>query len=107
MSTPPNMASHGPLEKEIDIDQLERAGTGGSVDSDKINDERINAFTPEEQKKIIRRIDRRLVLTLGFLYCVSLMDRTNLGIAIISVCLDDELEQCCKSNFPKSLSVLV
>ena len=43
----------------------------------------IEAFTPEEQRKIIWRIDRRLVLTCGFLYCVSLMDRTNLGIAVV------------------------
>lgn len=41
-------------------------------------------FTPEEQKQIIRRIDRRLVVTLGVLYCVSLMDRTNLGAAVIA-----------------------
>lgn len=70
--------------KEIDIDQLERADTKESVNSDKLNDARISAFTPEEQKKIIRRIDKRLVLTLGFLYCVSLMDRTNLGIAVVA-----------------------
>jgi len=38
--------------------------------------EHIDAFTQSEQKKIIRRIDRRLVTTLGFMYCVSLMDRT-------------------------------
>lgn len=34
-----------------------------------------NEYTPEEQKRIIRRIDRRLVTTVGFMYCVSLMDR--------------------------------
>jgi sugar phosphate permease len=45
---------------------------------------RINALTPEEQKKLKRRIDRRLVLTLGTLYCVSLLDRNNLGIANIA-----------------------
>jgi hypothetical protein len=45
------------------------------------NDERVNTFTPEEQRSIIWRIDRRLVLTLGFLYMISLMDRTNLGAA--------------------------
>lgn len=44
----------------------------------------IDAFTPEQQKKIIRRIDFRLVPTLGFMYAVSLMDRTNLGIAAIA-----------------------
>jgi len=47
------------------------------------NQEHIDRFTPEEQKKIIRRIDVRLVLTCGFMYCVSLMDRTNLGIAAV------------------------
>ncbi len=41
-------------------------------------------FTPEEQTKIIRRIDRRLVVTVGAMYCVSLMDRTNLGSANIA-----------------------
>lgn len=41
-------------------------------------------FTPEEQKRIITRIDRRLVTTVGAMYCVSLMDRTNLGAASIA-----------------------
>ncbi len=41
-------------------------------------------FTPEEQKKIMRRVDRRLVLTVGAMYCISLMDRTNLGAANIA-----------------------
>lgn len=41
-------------------------------------------FTPAEQKKIIHRIDRRLVLTVGVLYCISLMDRTNLSAAAIA-----------------------
>lgn len=47
-------------------------------------DSRVTAFTPEEQRSIIWRIDRRLVLTLGFLYMISLMDRTNLGAAAIA-----------------------
>jgi hypothetical protein len=41
-------------------------------------------FTPTEQRKIIHRIDRRLVLTVGVLYCISLMDRTNLSSASIA-----------------------
>ncbi len=44
----------------------------------------IALFTPAEQKSIIRRIDCRLVSTLGFLYAVSLMDRNNTGIAMIA-----------------------
>ncbi|KAF2868716.1 major facilitator superfamily domain-containing protein [Massariosphaeria phaeospora] len=41
-------------------------------------------FTPDEQKKILRRVDRRLVVTVGVLYCISLMDRTNLSSAAIA-----------------------
>uniref|UniRef100_A0A8H7K9W0 Major facilitator superfamily (MFS) profile domain-containing protein n=1 Tax=Bionectria ochroleuca TaxID=29856 RepID=A0A8H7K9W0_BIOOC len=38
----------------------------------------------EEKKRTIRRIDIRLVSTLGFLYSISLMDRNNTGIAMIA-----------------------
>lgn len=41
-------------------------------------------FTPEEQRKIKHRIDRRLVVTVGAMYCVSLMDRTNMSAANIA-----------------------
>ncbi|CAK7233124.1 hypothetical protein SBRCBS47491_008501 [Sporothrix bragantina] len=44
----------------------------------------LNEFSPREQKRIIRHIDRRLVVMVGFMYCVSLMDRTNLGSANIA-----------------------
>ena len=75
------MTSHDLEKTEFAVNDLEHTT---SVDSDKINDARIHAFTPEEQRKIIWRIDVRLVLTLGFLYCVSLMDRTNTGIAVVA-----------------------
>src|ERR1700761_3478342 len=48
------------------------------------SDERILAFTPDEQRRIVRRVDLRLAVTLGLLYCVSLLDRTNLGSASIA-----------------------
>lgn len=59
-------------------DHIERSDLELSTDS------RITAFTLEEQRAIIWRVDRRLVLTLGFLYMISLMDRTNLGAAAIA-----------------------
>ncbi|KAL1955920.1 hypothetical protein VTO42DRAFT_7993 [Malbranchea cinnamomea] len=55
-----------------------------AVESRDDEDPRIAAFTPEERKRIIRRIDIRLVITLGVLYCVSLMDRGNLSAAVIA-----------------------
>ncbi|KAL3445397.1 phthalate transporter [Aspergillus insuetus] len=48
------------------------------------SDDIINGFSASEQRRIVRRIDRRLVVTLGVLYCVSLMDRSNLGGAAIA-----------------------
>ncbi|KAF2403916.1 MFS general substrate transporter [Trichodelitschia bisporula] len=44
----------------------------------------LHEFSPEEQKKIIHRVDRRLVTTVGIMYCISLMDRTNLGATMIA-----------------------
>lgn len=41
-------------------------------------------FSPEEQKRIIRRIDLRLVTMTGLAYCISLMDRTNLSMAAVA-----------------------
>lgn len=41
-------------------------------------------FTEAEQRSIIRRVDRRLVITVGAMYCVSLMDRTNMSAANIA-----------------------
>jgi hypothetical protein len=34
-------------------------------------------LTLAEEKKVRRKIDLRLVVLVGFMYCVSLMDRTN------------------------------
>lgn len=43
-------------------------------------------FSLQEQRKIIHRVDRRLVTVLGCLYCIALLDRTNFGNANIAVC---------------------
>ncbi|OCT53025.1 putative transporter [Cladophialophora carrionii] len=42
------------------------------------------AFTAKQQRRIVRRIDLRLAVTLGCLYCISLLDRTNLGAASVA-----------------------
>lgn len=61
------------------------SGSGGDGHHvDEHDNEALHYFTAEEQRRIIRSVDRRLITTLGFLYCVSLMDRTNLGAANIA-----------------------
>lgn len=80
--------AHADEEKQIreehisDIERNENSlDKNNTADS---NDARISCYTPEEQKKIIHRVDRRLVSVLGFLYMASLMDRTNLSAANIA-----------------------
>ena len=41
-------------------------------------------YSYAEQRKIIHKVDRRLVSLCGVMYCVSLMDRTNLSAAAIA-----------------------
>lgn len=41
-------------------------------------------FTKDEQRRIVGKIDRRLVIMVGAMYCVSLMDRTNMSSANIA-----------------------
>ncbi|KKY24692.1 putative phthalate transporter [Diplodia seriata] len=86
---PPAMTD---IEKDR-VEHIDNIETNGS-DVDYKSGPDDMGFTPSEQRKIIRRIDLRLVVTVGVMYCVSLMDRTNLSaanIAGMSVELDMEV----------------
>lgn len=52
-------------------------------------DETPREFTNADERKIIGRVDRRLVPVLGIMYCISLMDRTNLSNAAIAGMVTD------------------
>ena len=47
-------------------------------------DAQINALTVKEQKKTMQKIDLRLTLTLGVIYCFNLLDRTNISLAAVA-----------------------
>ncbi|KAI1822491.1 major facilitator superfamily MFS-1 [Xylaria intraflava] len=44
----------------------------------------VEEVSPKEARRIIKRIDRRLVTTTGLMYCISVMDRSNLGAAYVA-----------------------
>ena len=67
-------------EKSRQIEHRESHG----LDADILQD-----ISPEEQRRIVRRIDSRLLTTVGALYTVSLIDRTNLSAAAIAGILQD------------------
>ncbi|CAM6084327.1 unnamed protein product [Calypogeia fissa] len=81
------MSTNFNLEKtgHENVDHVDKGDTEEAM----ANDARIKKFTTEQQRKIIRHIDLRLVIPLGVLYCACLMDRTNLSSAAIAGMLED------------------
>lgn len=71
--------SRASSEKDVTEDNIEDIGVPALNDVD--YDEE---YTLQEQRKIIHRIDRRLVTITGLSYCISLMDRTNLSMAAVA-----------------------
>lgn len=69
------------VEKQLDSDYKHLDHPPSKVSSEIDAD---HGFTEQEQRSIIKRIDRRLVVTVGAMYCVSLMDRTNMSAANIA-----------------------
>ena len=63
-------------------DSSVEGGNGEAPFSVDIDDDLVYSY--QEQRAIIHRIDRRLVVTLGLIYCVSQIDRGNLGNASIA-----------------------
>ncbi|WQF87761.1 Putative major facilitator superfamily, MFS transporter superfamily [Colletotrichum destructivum] len=64
----------------------ERSNTD-SVGTDTNPDD--HGFSLEEQKRIMRRVDVRLVTTVGLLYCFSVIDRSNLPSAAVAGMIND------------------
>ncbi|KFA69198.1 hypothetical protein S40285_00083 [Stachybotrys chlorohalonatus IBT 40285] len=71
------------LEHVVEKEEYQHVDSNGNHDEDNHSDVDMG-FTEKERKRIIRRIDTRLVVTVGAMYCVSLMDRTNMSAANIA-----------------------
>ncbi|GAA5938662.1 uncharacterized protein JCM15063_005384 [Sporobolomyces koalae] len=60
---------------------LEHAGYADEALPDGVIRRPARVFTPEEEKKLYRKIDRRIMPILALLYLLSFMDRSNIGNA--------------------------
>ncbi|KAF1828222.1 MFS general substrate transporter [Decorospora gaudefroyi] len=78
------MASHDPVARHDDNLEKHPESLKENITGSQHEDAYECEFSTKEQRKIIHRIDRRLVVTVGVLYCISLMDRTNLSAASIA-----------------------
>lgn len=63
-----------------DVEHVYRDGNFSQTE----NEEIISRFSPAEVKALMRRIDLRLIPLCGGMYCISLLDRTNLSNAAIA-----------------------
>lgn len=68
----------------LDLEQSTSTSSSKTSSSSPSNGEPSFPFTPQDQKRIIRQIDLRVVLLLGAMYAVSLIDRSQIGLAMIS-----------------------
>lgn len=68
----------------LDLEESTSTSSSKTSSSSPSNGESSFPFTPPDQKRIIRQIDLRVVLLLGAMYAVSLIDRSQIGLAMIS-----------------------
>lgn len=68
----------------LDLEESTSTSSSKTSSSSPSNSESSFPFTPPDQKRIIRQIDLRVVLLLGAMYAVSLIDRSQIGLAMIS-----------------------
>ncbi|KAF2129315.1 hypothetical protein P153DRAFT_396600 [Dothidotthia symphoricarpi CBS 119687] len=69
-------------DEDEDLIPRQRRGSVDSVQS-------FELYTPDEDKQVLRKLDRRLVLFMALLYCLSFLDRSNIGNARIAGLADD------------------
>ncbi|KAL9052560.1 MAG: hypothetical protein Q9162_005308 [Coniocarpon cinnabarinum] len=79
------MATRADAEKFDIITEHNEAKPSFDFDKSVSSDDSIfERFSEEDTKRVIRKIDRRLIPICGIMYCVSLLDRTNLSNAAIA-----------------------
>lgn len=69
-------------EKHLGVMHLEDQPEKSNVHAEPVDDD--EEFTVAEQRKIIHRIDWRLLVILGFMQAVSFLDRSNLSNAAVA-----------------------
>ncbi|KAL1843364.1 hypothetical protein VTJ49DRAFT_1951 [Mycothermus thermophilus] len=80
----PNGLDSSPTASQVGA-EVTKAEARGGPRRDKL------LYTPDEERAVVRLLDRRLVLFLALLYMLSFLDRSNIGNARIAG-MDDDLQ---------------
>lgn len=67
------------MKPSTNIEALHIESTGVAMEKEAGLD--ISDVSPAEARRILWKIDRRLITVVGLVYCISLLDRSNLGLA--------------------------
>ncbi|RVX74085.1 hypothetical protein B0A52_01917 [Exophiala mesophila] len=78
------MATETKMNIDSKVDHEEHFGDETQSKEEQEYPSILQEFSKEDEKKILRRIDWRLLPITGAIYCVSLVDRSNLGNAAIA-----------------------
>jgi hypothetical protein len=86
------------------VEHLAETPVSGSVSEKHSQDaEQIPHFTPEQEERVLRKMDLRLIPMLSVLYLLAFLDRGNIGNAKIEGLVEDlgltsqEYSWCCMS----------
>lgn len=76
------MEKNGYADERLE-DALRSPGSEGKH-TPRGNEQLLQSWSIHEQKMLVRKVDVRLIPMCGVMYCVSLLDRTNLSNAVIA-----------------------
>ncbi|OBT92571.1 hypothetical protein VE01_09643 [Pseudogymnoascus verrucosus] len=74
----------GDCEKAMHTGDEDAVKSPTTADVESARNAALVALSPTEKRKVIRRVDLRVTCVLGLIYCISQMDRNNLGFAAIA-----------------------
>jgi hypothetical protein len=76
------MSAPTPASEKQDLEHAENYSySNDNVEANNFHNDVDHGFDPVILKKLMRKIDIRLIPILSAMYCISLIDRTNLSLA--------------------------
>ncbi|KAK3721072.1 hypothetical protein LTR37_003362 [Vermiconidia calcicola] len=87
--SPVNQATAGGDEEEDSDDEDDDGALQGRKSRRRDSAASFELYTPDEERKVRRKLDTRLVLFVALLYLLSFLDRSNIGNAKIAGLTDD------------------
>ncbi|KAL8661757.1 MAG: hypothetical protein Q9202_005319 [Teloschistes flavicans] len=80
---------HHDEQPQLDAAETDSIDSHDSEDQDHLSRRHSRSFTPDEERAVVRKFDRHLVLFIALLYMLGFLDRSNVGNARIAGMSED------------------